>query len=411
MELKEELEKLKIELGEQAMKKNEAWKIIDIKYYKPITFDDVKGEEQPLYLVEKEENGEIKRQLQAGDTVIADIGEDNAILMRAPFGDKINDILIQLKSVTPISLKELEKREQSKHPLAKKEASPLDKKQGEQNEEMNKTAEAPSDYIAEIDMDKKITENKTFAQLVPEAKEKQVETVRVRRIDNTRFEIYGVGKEGKDIPFESLEQVEGTNPTKEITQISGDGDTVEKNQVYSMFRLRNGGNEQNGNEGFTVDLEEGTGIPEVAYYRRSRDNEYTSIPVNLKNTNQKRTELEVREYAEKTKNPQVSDNVERADKILEDQESTSLENIDDNSYNDNSQTMEEYIEAQITQAAKRCRISEEGFIKEMEKIAGTIGEELEQTLQQAYNKGYTIDTLIEEAEDEINEQVIGGRRG
>ena len=72
MELLKELEKLENRLEEEA---NEQYKIIDIKYYKHITFDRVKGEEEPLYLIEKEVDGKMVKQLQAGDRVIADILE------------------------------------------------------------------------------------------------------------------------------------------------------------------------------------------------------------------------------------------------------------------------------------------------------------------------------------------------
>ncbi|MBO5479173.1 MAG: hypothetical protein J6A04_05710 [Clostridia bacterium] len=392
MELREELEKLRDSLQQQAIERNEQCKILDIEYYKHITFDNVEGKEQPLYLVEKEVNGEIKRELQVGDTVIADIGEDNSISMRKEFAYKELDILIQLRDIEPISLNELERIEQRKQSMKNKEFN--SKEESKSEEEVEQMKNTPLNYVAEIDMDKKITETKTFAELVPEAKEKQVEKVRVRRIDSTRFEIYGVGKAGEYIPLETLKQVEGTNPTKEINEINESGEKVEKNQVYSMFQLTHGTNEQNGNEGFTVDLEDGTGIPEIAYYRRSRDNEYTSIPVNLKNTNQKRTELEVREYAEKTRNPQVSDNIEKADNILEEQEETTLENIDDDLNNDTPETRREYEDKLIKEAAERCKMSEEGF---------------REVLEQERKEGEPIEESIERAEDEVNEQVIGGR--
>lgn len=134
------------------------------------------------------------------------------------------------------------------------------------------------------------------------------------------------------------------------------------------------------------------GIPKVAYVRRSRDNEYTSVPVNLKNTNQKRTDKEVQEYAEKTRNPGVSDNIEKAEKILESQEETTLENIDDNENNDNRDTTLEYEETLIKDAAKRCKMSEEGF---------------KRVLEQERKDGEPIEKSIERAEDEVNEQARG----
>lgn len=396
MKLKDELEKLKTELEEQATTKNEKCKILDVKYYKHITFDNIEGKEEPLYLVEKEVDGEIKRQLQVGERIIADIGEDNSISMKPGLEYKTMDILIQLRDIEPLSLNELEKMEKRRQSsVTRQEDKNISEEVESQINEVQQKRKVDSNYIAEIDMDKKITETKTFAELVPEVKENNIEKVRVRRIDSTRFEIYGLDENDEYVPLETLKQVEGTNPTKEITKISGDGDRVEKSQVYSMFQIEGGTNEQNGNEGFTIDLEEGTGIAEVAYYRRSRDNEYTSIPVNLKNTNQKVTDLDVREYAEKTRNPQVSDNIERADNILDVQEETSLENIDDDLSNEQLETIREYEEQLIIEAAKRCRMSVEGF---------------KEVLEKERRENETIEESIERAEDEINEQVIGGRR-
>ena len=108
MELLKELERLEIELEEEANEKNEQCKIIDIKYYKHITFDKVKGEEEPLYLIEKEVDGKMVKQLQAGDRVIADILEDNTILLREDIKDKSTMILMHLNNITPISLRELQ---------------------------------------------------------------------------------------------------------------------------------------------------------------------------------------------------------------------------------------------------------------------------------------------------------------
>ena len=51
----------------------------------------------------------------------------------------------------------------------------------------------------------------------------------------------------------------------------------------------------------------------------------------------------------------------------------------------------EYEESLIKEAAKRCKMSEEGFRK---------------VLEQERKEGEPIETSIERAEDEVNEQVI-----
>ncbi len=401
MELIEQLEILKEELEKRAMEQGEQCNIQDIQYYKDITFDEIEGKEYPLFLVEKEVNGEIKRELQIGDTVIADIDKDNHVQMREGFFDKELLILIKLRDTAPISLKELEEMEMSnenereifKKGITNKSKNVLEEEEKEDSSKQDDNEEngvkKGSSNDIEIDINKKVTVDRTFADLVPEVKEKQLETVKIRRIDATRFEFYGINKEGQEVAVESLKTVEGTNPIKEITEVGANGE-VRKDDVLHLVQIVHGTNEQNGNEGFSVDME--AGIPKVAYVRRSRDNEYTSVPVNLKNTNQKRTDKEVQEYAEKTRNPGVSDNIEKAEKILESQEETTLENIDDNENNDNRDTTLEYEETLIKDAAKRCKMSEEGF---------------KRVLEQERKDGEPIEKSIERAEDEVNEQARG----
>lgn len=323
MELKEELEKLKQQLEEEATKHHMNCHVLDIKYYKPVTFDQIKGKEQPLYLVEKEVNGKTEKQLQLGDMIIADIVEGNSIQIREEFSHllKEQDILIELKNTMPTSLNHLEKEQEEK-----RESEP----QKEANEELQQDSSKEIDEAktidhnpkdAEIDMDKKITATKTFADLVPEVKEKQIEKVRVRRLDGTRFEFYGEDSLGQEVAIESLRMVEGTN--------------------------------------------------------------------------QKRTEKDIQEFAQKERNPEVNDNIERANRILEEQDSTSIENVDDDLNNDRPETQAEYENSLIQEAAKRCKISETGFRK---------------ILEQERREGEPIEDSIERAEDEINEQVIGERR-
>lgn len=159
-----------------------------------------------------------------------------------------------------------------------------------------------------------------------------------------------------------------------------------------MVRIEDGQNQGPENEGFTVSIGE-YGVPEINYYRRSVEtNEYTSIPVNLENTNQKRTELDVREYMEKTKNTSVEDNIKRAKDRIQNNENkeTVLENIDDDPYNDK---IVDESEIQIRKAAKRCKISIEAFKQELEK-----------------QEGDSLEEKIESAEEQINEEFRGTSR-
>lgn len=224
MELLEELKELEKRLEQEAIQKQEDCKILDISCYN-IQFDAIEGEEGPLFLVEKEVNGEVKRELQIGDKVIADIGEDNHVQMREGFLDEKTILLIQLRDVMPTSLRELEEiemrkersGERSNKEQEKTSRSKEDKKKLEEEGEIPKKRENAKDI--EIDLNKKITETKTFADLVPEVKEKHVTTVKVRRLDATRYEFYGETIDEQEVALESLKTVEGTNPTNKINQV------------------------------------------------------------------------------------------------------------------------------------------------------------------------------------------------
>lgn len=408
MELLKELEKLEIKLEEEANEKNEKCKIIDIKYYKHITFDRVKGEEEPLYLIEKEVDGGIIRQLQAGDRVIADILEDNTIILREDIKDKSTIILMHLNNITPTSLRTLQEREKLENNVRKQEQKTQNKKENKESskrqDEQKETKNQNPYSIAEIDLDKPIVGKKNFRDLVPEIKEKEVEKVKVRRTGlgtDNGFEFYGIGKNGEYIKLETLKRTEATNQTKEVNEIRNDG-KVEKNGVSAMFSITNGTNEGHGNEGFTIDLSDGTGTPEVAYYRRARNYDenikdatrYESVQVSMKDTNQKRTESKERQHMEKRRNTDISDNIQRSNEILEKQDETTLENIDDSPYNDNIETMGEYVDSLIEEAAKECKVSVKGFKAVMESVK---------------SKNDTIKEQIEKAKDEIYEQMPGRR--
>lgn len=397
MELLEQLQKLKSELERQAIEKNESCHILDVQYYTNITFDEIEGKEQPLFLVEKEVNGEIKRELQMGNTVIGEFAEDNVLIMKPGYGNKELMILIKLRGMTPSSLRELEETQRGREVrkatkiVHNQKQAHKDKEEAKQ-EELDRSetrAKRTNAKDIEIDLHEKITTDKTFADLVPEVKEKQLETVKIRRIDATNFEFYGQTQVGEEVILESLKTTEGTNPTKEIIRVGANGE-VREGKVWMMVQNEKGTNEQNGNEGFTVDIE--AGVPKVAYYRRTKDNDYMTVPVNLRSTNQKRTELEVREVAEKTRNPSINEEIQKAQNRLDKQEMTTLENIDDNPDNDCPKTQEEYEKALIEEAVKRCKISEKGFRRILEKER---------------KKGEPIEESIERVEDEINEQAIG----
>lgn len=403
--MKEVLQKLREfkTIQETNIKKGES--IIDISYYGEITLSkndtDISNQrKEDLYLVKKEIDGKIEFEFRIDFGIIAYIGEEGQIQIAEDFKQLINEneFLLQLKSIMPISLEKLEALEKSgsnkeieklsKTTENEKELEDEKKIEKEDSNTTKKYIENPKD--AKIDLRKKITEKENFYDLVPEARQKGIVDLVVRRKDSTRFEFIGINGAGEEIKLKSLEQTEGTNPNKDIIEIDAKG-TVKKDQVETIIKIKNGQNEGKQNEGFTVKLGE-YGIPEVSYYRRARElNKYSSIPVNMENTNQKRTDRDVREYIEKTRNTATNDNIKRAEDRIsynEDNE-TQLENIDDNPYNDE---IIDSAEIEIRKAAKRCKISVEEFKQKLET-----------------QDGDTLEEKIENAEEEINEEFRGLR--
>lgn len=385
------IEELRRYKQEQEKNLEDGEKILDISFYGKINLskkdDDLSNEKQEeIYLIKKEIDGKIQLEFKANEGTIATIGEDNQVIITPQYKELINEneFLIQLQKIMPISLEKLEKLQKEEQQL-KENAFEEDMKENEQGTIKYK----PNPKDAKIDMKSKITETKTFEDLVPEVKEKGIVDVRVRRIDQTKFKFIGIDKDGNQLELETLQQTEGTNPAQEVIEVNEDGSEVKKDTVMTMLKIEKGENEGRENEGFTVTLG-AYGIPEINYYRRDEtENKYTSIPVNLENTNQKIVQTDVQEYMEKGRNTSVNDNIERAEQRIESskKEETVLENIDDDLYNDKMVEVDD-TEILIRKAAKRCKINDiEGFKKRLE-----------------YTKGDTIQEKIDNLEEEINEE-------
>lgn len=382
------LEKLKIEKENLQQNLEENQEIIDILYYGEIVIsknDPDKHNERKidLYLVKKQINGEDVMELSTNGEKFAIVTEENKIIIQEKFKNLINEneLLLQLRNIKPMSLNKLEELKKQKASKARTKKVESSKNQENEQDEINKP-----EYIAEIDVNKKITPNKTIKELVPEVKQKNIQRVLIKSNSLGKMEFVGINENNEEINLESIVQTQGTNPTKDIVEVDKEG-TVSKNKVKSIMQIKQGTNEQNQNEGFTVDIGQ-YGIPEVNYYRRSKEtNEYTSIPVNLVNTNQKNTDSKVKDYIDKRKNTTVDDNIKRANNELSNKDETELENIDDDPYND-----KETANILIKKAALRCKVSYKAFMIEFEKASGN-----------------TIEEKIFNAEETLNEQYRGGK--
>lgn len=371
--------------------------IIDVIYYGQIHLSSNEQEVtdenyEDLYLVKRQTDGKIEFEFKTNSGTIAKVGKEGKIQIQDNYKKLINtkEFLLQLQKTMPLSLEKLEeiqkrKQNNTKYPFEERKDD-IKKEDNTKNEE-NKYEENSKDI--KINVNRKITETKTFKDLVPEVRQKGIVDVRIKRIDNTKFRFFGINSEGQEIMLETLEQTEGTNPNKEIVQVNANGSKVKQSQVMTMLKIKNGENDGRQNEGFSIKLGQ-YGIPEVSYYRRSKEeNEYTSIPLILEDTGPKRVEKDVREYMEKKRNTNVEDNIIKAKDRIEnnDNEETNLANIDDDLYNDKIVDESEII---IRKAAKRCKISIENFKQELEKADGR-----------------TLEEKIENVEEEINDQFRG----
>ncbi len=383
------LEKLRTEKENLLQDLEENQEIIDVLYYGEIVISKNDAEKKnekkiDLYLVKKQVDGKDVMELNTNGEKFAIIDKENRIIIQDKFKMLINEkeILLQLRNIMPMSLNKLEELKIQKANKARTKKVREPKNQSNEQDEKNEPR-----YIAEIDVNKKITPDKTIKELVPEVKQKNIKRVLIKRTSTTKMEFVGIDENEEEIQLESIAQTQGTNPKQDVVEVNKDGSSVSKNKVLSIMQIKGGANEQNQNEGFTIDIGQ-YGIPEVNYYRRAPEtNEYTSVPVSLEDTNEKSTNLKVRNYIDKTKNSTVDDNIKRANDELKDKDKTVLENIDDDPYND-----KESINILIQKAAKRCKVSYEAFMIEYEKASGE-----------------TIEEKIDDAENTLNEQYRGGK--
>lgn len=361
--------------------------ILEIFYYTSILIGE---ETHPIYLVSKQIDGKIVKEIRTDKQRLASIDENGIITQEPDSPIDVMELLESLQTIQPVSQKERNQQEEYINVIEENSGSQKQKVQAkkEVKQPIKQEEEKNNFYDAEIDIHQKITEDRNFADLVPEIKEKKIKQVKVKRMDATNYQIWGIDQDGNEMVLKSLIPTQGTNPQKEINQINYDGSKVEKSQVSSMYKIMNGTNEQNQNEGFTFNIGN-TGEMQVMYYRRARgENQYTSIPVHLKDTNQKYNRKQVREFAEKRMNPDIDNNIDKEEEILKQEDQTSIEQVDDNPYNDKIEEID-YVEKLIEDAAKRCKMSVKAFRMEVEE-------------QMEAGKADTLREAIEKTEEEIN---------
>lgn len=242
-----------------------------------------------------------------------------------------------------------------------------------------------------INPDERITDNKTFEEITNvDGKYEKIFVVAANSKikDNTRFHFMGVTKDGKVEQIEGLEPREGISTGKKIISVNRDGSEVKEEQVSSLFTVGSK------NEGFAVTIGQ-YGIIEAQYIRRNPEKKDEYIGVDIDTQTQKPTTREVKEFMNTSRNPRISEEIERAKKQIEEKgtEQTTLKDIDDDPNNDTQIDIDEEIKLSdgtkttLRKEAEQIDMSVKEYVEEYEE---TQGEDIEEK----------IENIREEQEDE-----------
>ena len=252
----------------------------------------------------------------------------------------------------------------------------------------------------EIDPNTRVTQTETLADMIPELKEKGIVKVGVVYSDHSkgqsgRFSFVGIDKDGNIQKIDSLQNIEGATTGQTVTSInSTDGSVVEQEQVAGMVRI-NERSKANGEEEYLSVKVGNYGILEVDYVRadlsKDKDERYLSAPIETQNM--KPTTREVREFMDKSKNTDISEEIERANPEIDRDDDTQMQNIDDTAGNDEVTpddiiVLEDGTKTTLRLEAAKDKVSPEEFTRRYNENAGKTPDE-------------KIDNLHDEIEEEF----------
>lgn len=252
----------------------------------------------------------------------------------------------------------------------------------------------------ELDANVRVTQTETLSDLIPELKEKGIQKVGVVYSDNIqgqngRFSFVGIDKDGKMQMIESLENIDGTTTGQKVTSINSiDGSLVEQEQVAGMVRLSDRTNTNEQEEYLSVRLDD-YGIPEVDYVRadlsKPKDKRYISAPIETKNIYP--TTREVRDFMDRSYNPEIGKEIERAEPEINRDEETSMENIDDTASNDyltpdDIILLEDGTKTTLRKEADKAKVSPEEFTNRYNEMSGKTPDEKIDKIQEEIVEEY-----------------------
>lgn len=252
----------------------------------------------------------------------------------------------------------------------------------------------------ELDANVRVTQTETLADLIPELKEKGIQKIGVVYSDNIqgqngRFSFVGIDKDGKMQILESLENIDGTTTGQKVTSINSiDGSLVEQEQVAGMVKLSDRTNTNGEEEYLSVRLDD-YGTPEVDYVRadlsKPEDQRYISAPIETKNIYP--TTREVRDFMDRSYNPEIGEELERAEPEINRDEETSMENIDDTASNDyltpdDIILLEDGTKTTLRKEAGKAKVSPEEFTNRYNEMSGKTPDEKIDKIQEEIIEEY-----------------------
>jgi len=145
--------------------------------------------------------------------------------------------------------------------------------------------------MSTIDVNEKITDSETLADLVPELAEFEKATITCTKpndINDGIFAVIGEKSNGETKTIDSIESMAGISGDNKVIEINEDGSKVEQNQVKGLMLFNTG----NGESGLSVSLSD-YGYIDIDYVTNIHDNENRrSIPVITENEQNKRIPTE-----------------------------------------------------------------------------------------------------------------------
>lgn len=167
-----------------------------------------------------------------------------------------------------------------------------------------------------INANEKITTRDTMeAMLGVEGKGyKKIIVIDSKELQNSKssapFAIVGINDKNQMEEIDSLEQVYGTNPTRNINSISADGDEIEDEQSSSMYKIKGREDEQ-----LSIGFGEYNTM-KISLVRTSPEtNESISIPIETNTI--VHTEYEQKEFMDSSKNPKTTAETKRIEEHKE----------------------------------------------------------------------------------------------